>query len=54
MDTVYILTGICTVALAVGGLILTCHLERRSLSARRNQGKKQAASPGPVNNPVTT
>jgi hypothetical protein len=54
MDTIYIFTGLCTVVLAVGGLILTCHLERRSLSARRNHGKKQAASPSPGNNPVAT
>ncbi len=54
MDAIYILTGIFTAVLAVGGLILTCHLERRSLAARRNHLQKQATASDPGNNPVAT
>jgi hypothetical protein len=54
MDTIYILTGLGTFVLAVGGLILTCHLERRSLATRRNHMQKQSTSRGPGNSPVTT
>jgi hypothetical protein len=35
MDLTFLLTGVLTVVLAVGGLILTCHLERRALHSRR-------------------
>jgi hypothetical protein len=54
MDAIYIFTGLCTVVLAVGGLILTCHLERRSLAARRHQNQKHAVSGGPEDNRVPT
>jgi hypothetical protein len=54
MDAIYIVTGICTLVLAVGGLILTCHLERRSLAARRHQIQKHAVSSGPENSRVPT
>jgi len=54
MDAIYIVTGLCTVVFAVGGLILTCHLERRSLVARRQQHQKHAISGGSEDNRVPT
>jgi len=44
MELIYILTGLCTVVAAIAGLILTCHLERRALAARRGQNAKRATA----------
>ncbi len=38
MDSIYLITGLITVIGAIGGLALTCHLERRSLGSRRSGG----------------
>jgi len=54
MEMIYLLTGLCTVAAAIGGLILTCHLERRALAARRGQNGKQAAARSADNRPIAT
>lgn len=35
MDLTFLLTGVLTVVLAIGGLILACYLERRALHSRR-------------------
>lgn len=43
MDPIFLLTGLGTVVAAVAGLVLTCHLERRSLNGRK---PSKAATPG--------
>lgn len=42
MDPIYLLTALVTVIGAVAGLVLTCHLERRSLNGRRSDRPKAA------------
>jgi len=54
MDTIYILTGLCTVAAAIAGLVLTCYLERRSFAARRHHARKQPAAHHSESRPAAT
>lgn len=44
MDYIYIFTGLLTIAFAIAGLILTCYLERRWLTARRSSRGKTPAT----------
>ena len=46
MDFIYLLTGLCTVAFAIAGLVLACYLERRWLTSRKPKSAKPA-TPGP-------
>ena len=43
MDFIYLLTGLCTVAFAIAGLVLACYLERRWLTSRKPKSDKPAA-----------
>lgn len=43
METMYLLTGLLTVVGAVAGLAFVCHLEKRSLSSRREEAAKSKA-----------
>ncbi len=54
MELIYIVTGLCTVVAAIAGLILTCHLERRALIARRGQNGKQATARNADSRPIAT
>ncbi len=54
MDTIYILTGLCTIAAAIAGLVLTCYLERRSFAARRSHARKQPAPHSSEGSPAAT
>ena len=45
MDFIYLLTGLCTVAFAIAGLVLVCYLERRWLTSRNSKSTKPA-TPG--------
>lgn len=54
MELIYLLTGLCTVVAAIAGLILTCHLERRALAARRGQNGKQTAVRSADSRPIAT
>jgi len=52
MDPIFLVTGLLTVAAAIAGLILTCHLERRALAARRGRISKRAPTQNVDNRPV--
>ncbi len=44
MELIYIITGFLTIAFAIGGLVLTCYLERRWLSPRKLEPDKNVES----------
>jgi len=54
MDLIYIVTGLCTLALAIAGLVLTCHLERRSLGSRRSRAEKRMPARERDGQPIVT
>ena len=54
MDPIFIITGLCTVLAAIGGLILTCHLERRALAARRGRTDKDLKPRSPDGRSIAT
>ena len=43
MEFIYIITGFLTIAFAIAGLVLTCYLERRWMSPRKTEPKKNVA-----------
>ncbi len=45
MDFIYLLTGLCTVALAIAGLVLACYLENRWVASEKS-GSAEPADPG--------
>ncbi len=44
MEFIYVISGFLTIAFAIGGLVLTCYLERRWLTHRKTGPDKKAAS----------
>ncbi len=54
MDPIFLVTGLLTVVAAIAGLILTCHLERRALAARRGRIAKRTPAQNADNRPVAS